>query len=240
MNIQEAAAKSLRIEQVLGPFPQWTAQPVGERNAESHLRSLDKLPRHIAIEHPAQQPFGFAVAHREAAAAAVQANSTTRWSSKGGRTSSDTAIDARSTFCKMSSGKYVAVSNSCMRSRALFRLQFGHPSATTIGCSARPWVSAAGIRTLADQAQINRIALQQHDLGELLELVCRLRRTQLPRQQFAPICRPQTSESAFSRAAAPRRNGSGNRASRAKGRPPEHSDYSRRTVRRRRRRTKPR
>ena len=66
-NIQEPATKSLGIEQVRRPLPQRSAQPAGQRNTESHLRALDKFTRHIVIEHPTQQPFGFTIAHPKVA-----------------------------------------------------------------------------------------------------------------------------------------------------------------------------
>src|SRR5579871_2087209 len=64
-HVEIAAAELLRIEQVLRPVAQRTAQPTRQRHTEAHLRTIDQVARHVAVEHAAQQPLRLAAAHLE-------------------------------------------------------------------------------------------------------------------------------------------------------------------------------
>src|SRR6516162_6536330 len=44
------------IEKSLRPFAEGAAQPLGERNAKSHLWTVNKVPRHMTVEDLSQQP----------------------------------------------------------------------------------------------------------------------------------------------------------------------------------------
>ena len=48
-------------QQVLGPIPQWSSQPLGKRNPEAHLRALYQFRRDVAVENLPQQPFALAI-----------------------------------------------------------------------------------------------------------------------------------------------------------------------------------
>ena len=54
LNQLSFAAQAGRIEQIVSPFLQWTAQPTVDWNTEAHLRPVDQRPRHVAIQDTPQ------------------------------------------------------------------------------------------------------------------------------------------------------------------------------------------
>ena len=57
---QPVLRERARAEQIPRPVAQRPAQPAVDGHREPHLRPLEQCPRHVALQHPAQDPLGLA------------------------------------------------------------------------------------------------------------------------------------------------------------------------------------
>src|SRR5690242_19315050 len=62
LRIEHAALPERRVRQLfLGPFPQGSTQPSGDRDRESLLGAINQLAINVAIQHLSQEPLSLAI-----------------------------------------------------------------------------------------------------------------------------------------------------------------------------------